>query len=88
MVSPLVPSTYKCEHFAPVLLERQVIVGTNAIILPGVTVAEGCAIGAMALVTKSTEPWGVYIGIPARRVKARKKDLLELEAKFLQETGE
>ncbi|SHK86674.1 galactoside O-acetyltransferase/dTDP-4-amino-4,6-dideoxygalactose transaminase [Marinobacter antarcticus] len=85
MIGPLVPSKYKRERFASVLLERQVIVGTNAVIFPGVTVAEGCAIGAMALVTKSTEPWAMYVGNPARWLKARKKDLNELESRFLQE---
>ena len=85
MVSSLVPKKYKRERFASVLLERQVIVGTNSVILPGVTVAEGCAIGAMTLVVKSTEPWGMYVGSPAKWLKARKKDLNELERRFLQE---
>src|SRR5690554_2504822 len=87
MVSPLVPAKYKRELFASVLLERQVIVGTNSVILPGVTVVEGCAIGAMTLVAKSTKPWGIYVGSPARWLKARKKDLNELENRFLQEAN-
>jgi acetyltransferase-like isoleucine patch superfamily enzyme len=85
MVSSLVPRKYKRERFASVLLERQVIVGANSVIFPGVTVAEGCAIGAMTLVVKSTEPWGMYVGSPAKWLKARKKDLNELEHRFLQE---
>jgi acetyltransferase-like isoleucine patch superfamily enzyme len=39
----------------------------------------------MALVTKSTDPWGIYVGVPAVRVKERKQDLLDLEKKFLGE---
>lgn len=85
MVSSLVPRKYKRERFASVLIERQVIIGTSSVILPGVTVAEGCAIGAMTLVVKSTEPWGMYVGSPARWLKARKKDLNELERRFLQD---
>lgn len=85
MVNSLVPRKYKREHFAAVLLERQVIVGTNSVVFPGVTVAEGCAIGAMTLVAESTDPWGVYVGSPARRLKARKQDLNELEHRFLKE---
>ena len=61
------------------------IIGAGAIILPGVDVAEGCSVGAMALLTKSTLPWGIYIGNPARRLKERKQDLLELEKQFLLE---
>jgi acetyltransferase-like isoleucine patch superfamily enzyme len=41
----------------------------------------------MTLVNKSTEPWGIYIGNPAKRVKERKKDLLDLEKQFLQEVN-
>ncbi|MDN6319348.1 MAG: acyltransferase [Marinobacter sp.] len=86
MIGPLIPPQYKREQFAAVLLERQVIVGTNAVIFPGVKIAEGCAIGATALVSKSTEPWGIYVGNPAKRVKARKKNINELERRFLRET--
>jgi acetyltransferase-like isoleucine patch superfamily enzyme len=53
--------------------------------MPGVTIREGCSIGAMTLVAKSTDPWGIYVGVPALRVKERKQDLLELEKKFLDE---
>jgi hypothetical protein len=37
----------------------------------------------MSLINKSTEPWSVYVGIPVRRLKARKQDLLEKEKVFL-----
>jgi acetyltransferase-like isoleucine patch superfamily enzyme len=37
----------------------------------------------MSLVLKSTEPWGIYIGNPAKRLRDRKKDLLELEKEYL-----
>ncbi|WP_341581348.1 acyltransferase [Marinobacter metalliresistant] len=87
MVNSLIPPEYKRERFAAVVLERQVIIGTNSVVFPGVTVAEGCAIGAMTLVVTSTDPWGVYIGSPARWLKARKRDLNELEKRFLRETG-
>ncbi|MNP64306.1 dTDP-4-amino-4,6-dideoxy-D-glucose acyltransferase [compost metagenome] len=66
-------------------MERHVIVGTNAVIFPGVTLAEGCAVGAMSLVTKSTVPWGIYTGIPAKRIKERSRELLKRESEFLEE---
>jgi len=85
MVNSLVPNKFKDEYLAEVLLERQVIVGAGSVIFPGVTIREGCSIGAMALVNRSTQPWGIYVGNPARRVKDRKNDLLRLEAQFLKE---
>jgi acetyltransferase-like isoleucine patch superfamily enzyme len=85
LTNSLIPKKYKDEKFAKVQLERHVIVGAGATIMPGTTIKEGCSIGAMALVTKSTDPWGIYVGVPAVRVKERKQDLLALEKKFLGE---
>lgn len=63
---------------------KHAFVGTNAVINPGVTVGEGAVIGSGAVVTKDLEPWGVYVGIPARRVADRPRaKILELEARLL-----
>lgn len=88
MVNSLVPKQFKNEYCAAVLLEKQVIIGAGSIVFPGVTIQEGCSIGALTLVNKSTQPWGIYAGNPARRIKDRKKDLLELEAQFLKGQNE
>jgi acetyltransferase-like isoleucine patch superfamily enzyme len=40
-------------------------------VLPGVTIAEGSAVGMNALVTKDTDPWCIYGGNPARKIGAR-----------------
>lgn len=85
MVNSLIPKKFKNEYFAPVMLGKHTIIGAGSIILPGVTIEEGCSIGAMSLVTKSTTSWGIYAGIPAKRLKERKQDLLELEKQFLKE---
>lgn len=83
MTNPTIPLKYKGLKEADVYIGRHVIVGTGSVVFPGVNVAEGCAIGAMTLITKSTEPWGVYFGVPGKRLKNRKKDLLVLESKYL-----
>lgn len=51
---------------APITLIRDIWIGANATVVSGVTVAEGCVIGAGAVVTRDTEPYGVYMGVPAR----------------------
>jgi galactoside O-acetyltransferase len=51
--------------------------------MPGVTIAEGSVIGACSLVTKDTEPWTIYMGVPARAVKIRKKEKMLQYAKEL-----
>lgn len=85
MTNSLIPRKYKRELFAAVHLQRQTIVGAGAIIMPGVTLAEGCSVGAMSLVVRSTEPWGIYVGVPAVRRKERSRALIQLETQFLEE---
>lgn len=56
---------------APIIVEEQVWIGADVFIGMGVTVAEGCVIGARSCVYKNTEPWMVYGGNPARVIKKR-----------------
>ncbi|MBL4941085.1 MAG: acyltransferase [Colwellia sp.] len=75
LVGPTIPKPYKDNiKYAPVILERYANVGTNVVIMPGVTIAEGCVIGSNSTVTKSTKPWTIYVGNPARAIKTRKKE--------------
>lgn len=85
LTNSLVPRKFKRETFEEVIFGKHVIVGAGSVIFPGIHVAEGCSVGAMTLVNRSTLPWGVYVGNPARRVKERKRDMLALEQKFLEE---
>ena len=57
---------------APVEIGAQCWVGMGACILPGVSIGEGCVIGAGAVVTKDLEPWTVAVGNPAKPVKSRR----------------
>lgn len=88
MVNSMIPTAFKLETFARVSVGRQVVVGAGATIFPGVEVGEGCAVGAMSLVLRSTAPWGIYAGVPASRIAERSKDLLEMEARFIKEYGD
>jgi maltose O-acetyltransferase len=54
---------------APVRIGDGCWIGAGVTILPGVTIADGCVVGAQSLVAKSTEPNGLYVGTPARRVR-------------------
>lgn len=52
-----------------IVIGCNVQIGAGAIVLPGVSICDDVVIGAGCIVSKSiTEP-GVYIGIPARKIK-------------------
>lgn len=53
-----------------VVVGRGSWVGTAVVILPGVTIAPGCVIAAGAVVTRDTAPDGLYMGVPAKRVRS------------------
>lgn len=83
MTNPMVPMEFRNILSGKVKLEKHALVGTGSTILPGVTIHEGTSVGGMSLVNKSLDSWGVYIGIPCKRIKERKKDIIELEARLL-----
>lgn len=85
LTNPTIPKEFKLEKKLPVHIKKHVIIGAGSIVMPGVILETGCAIGAMSLVRKSTKPWGVYMGNPIKRLKDRKKDLLVLEEQYLTE---
>lgn len=50
----------------PVRIEAWADIGTNATILPGVTVGKGAIVGAGAVVASDVEPFAVVAGVPAK----------------------
>lgn len=55
--------------YLPVNIGNGCWVGTNATILPGVTIGDGCIIAAGAVVNRDCKPNGLYAGVPAKRIK-------------------
>lgn len=54
----------------PIIINDFVTIGTNAIIMPGVNLAEGVIVGAGSVMTrKKTKAWTVYMGCPAKPLK-------------------
>lgn len=87
LTNPTVPAKFTGVTRGPVHISRHVVVGSGTVILPNVTIGEGSAVGALSLVTKSLDSWGVYFGCPAKRLRRRSQKLLELEAALKAERG-
>jgi galactoside O-acetyltransferase len=83
MTNPMVPKAYTNIRSADVFLGKHVIVGSGSVILPGVRLEDGVAVGALSLVPKDCAAFGVYAGVPAKRIKARSRELLALGEKWL-----
>lgn len=83
LTNPTVPNSYTNVQSSPVTLKKHVIVGSSSVILPGVTINEGAAIGALTLVNKDVPAWEIWVGTPIHKLKDRKKQLLDQEWKLL-----
>ncbi len=52
-------------------------IGTNSVILPGVTIGKGSIVGAGSVVAKDVAPFSVVAGVPANFLRWRKGYVLE-----------
>lgn len=85
LTNPTIPENYKDVTHKDVMVGRHVIIGSGSIVLPGVILEEGVAVGALSLVMKRCEAFSIYAGNPAKRIKGRSRELLEVERRFLDE---
>lgn len=83
LTNPTIPDEYRNVTGGKVVFEKHSLIGSGCTILPNVVIGEGTSVGSMSLVNKSLDEWGIYVGIPCRRVKDRSKRLLLLEKDML-----
>ena len=76
LVGPMVKQEFTNIQGGKVIIKKYSQIGANCVIFPNLTIGEGVAIGAMSLINKNLISWGVYTGIPVKRLKNRSKDLL------------
>lgn len=89
MSNSQVPDDVLGVQVAPVTLGAYVPIGSGTIVLPGVTIGEGAAVGAMSLVPRSLDGWAIYAGNPAKKTGERSRDLVGLARSILpEEIGE
>lgn len=87
-------STFPFRHFlygdsseaitkGEIIIEDDVWIGTNSIVLSGVTIGQGSVVAAGSVVTKSFPPYSVIGGNPAKLIKKRLSDDMINEAVLL-----
>jgi acetyltransferase-like isoleucine patch superfamily enzyme len=83
LTNPTIPAPFRKVNRSFVIIKKHVILGANVVVLPGVTIGEGAAVGANSLVTKDVEPWTINVGSPVRVLKERPKEkMLEMEKRL------
>ena len=86
LTNPTVPDQFTGVTHADVLLGKHVIIGSGSVVLSSICLEDGVAVGALSLVTRNCQAFGIYGGVPARRIGERKRDLLELEKQLRQQS--
>ena len=57
--NPTVPQEYRKIHGGGVIMRKHSIIGSGCTVLPGVVLGEGSSVGAMSLINKSLDAWGI-----------------------------
>lgn len=77
LIGPIHPEGTTNVTGGTVTLGKYVQVGSNTVIFPDLTIGEGSVIGSCSLVRHNVGEWGVYCGIPLRKLRNRNKSLLK-----------
>jgi galactoside O-acetyltransferase len=85
IATPLVETEFKGNvEYGKIILMKHCIVGSNSVVLPNVVLEEGACVGALSLVKKDLKSWGLYAGIPVKKINERNKEkILQLENIFI-----
>lgn len=75
-IGAAIPEAFRRVHRGRIVLRRYSGVAAGSTVLPDVEIGEGTIVGAMSLVRESCEPYSLYAGSPARRIKTRGRGFL------------
>lgn len=82
VIGPMLPDEYRNVFSGKIVLEKYTQIGCGTVVLPDITIKAGTVVGTMSLVKNSLEPWSIYAGIPAKKIKERSKNLLKFSEKI------
>jgi galactoside O-acetyltransferase len=78
LIGPIHPSEKTHVTGGKVTLKRYSQIGTHSVVFPNLTIGEGAVVGACSMVRSCLDNWHIYCGVPAIKMKARKKGLVNL----------
>lgn len=73
------------ENDQDVIINEDVWIGANVMILKGVHIGRGSIIAAGSIITKDVDPYSIYAGIPAKKIRERfnLEEIMEHESKLM-----
>lgn len=72
LVSTTIPPQFRDRVICkPVVMQDYASLGSNVVVMPGVTIGEGAVVGANSFVKKDIPDWTIYAGFPAKFIKFR-----------------
>jgi acetyltransferase-like isoleucine patch superfamily enzyme len=77
LTNPTLPDEYRKVKSLPIILERHSLIGASSVVMPGVTIHKGGAVGALSFVNKSIPPFVIAAGNPIRKIGVRNREKLE-----------
>ncbi len=85
LVNPTIPKKFLNVTHGDVVLKKHAVLGVSCVVLPNTVISEGSAVGAMSLVKKTIPEYEIWGGNPIKFIKKRKRNLKQLEEKYLNE---
>ncbi len=82
MSGPTVDEEFTSVIHGDIIMRKHSVVLIGSVVLPNVEIGIGSIIAAQSLVSKNVEPFIIAGGIPAKKIKDRKKKFLDLEKEF------
>jgi dTDP-4-amino-4,6-dideoxy-D-glucose acyltransferase len=83
MTNPTIPDRFRGSTDAPVVIGAHAILGSAAIVLPGVRIGESACAGAESLIKSDVPDFAIMAGVPARLIGQRQSAHRILAEKFL-----
>jgi galactoside O-acetyltransferase len=79
LTNPMIEENYTNIRHGQVLLMKHALIGAGSVVLPGVCIGVGAAIGALSLVKNSIGEYEIWGGNPLRFIRSRSQNLLLME---------
>ena len=78
LIGPMQPECFTNVTGGVVRIKEYVQIGAHCLIFPNLTIGEGAVLGAFSFTKKDLPSWGIYAGIPCKKIKNRSKELKKI----------